>query len=266
MNVYSLPLRRFSNLLLLFCLFPSIVHADGIKDTSVSDTSISNTNVHDTSVSDLISSGESSGAKAANEASVLIDAFRNNSLQKLTSGGKGVGSPDYKQNTLKDITLTHKGKGNCKGNSSKSSAKCPSSLLKGLEAKQSSTPSSNTHLLIFVSQSMPASSIKELWHQAQKLGGKLLFRGLVGGSFKETQKHIYDLGVVAEIDPTKFDVFKVVQVPTFVLSKSRSSSGGQYDKMAGNVSLAGFLRQVSLRGTLQKEGKAKLNILKGESH
>ena len=260
MNVYSLPLRRFSNLLLLFCLFPSIVHADGIKDTSIRDTSVS-----DTSVSDLISSGESSGAKAANEASIMIEDFRNNSPQKSASSVKGVGFPDDKQNTLKDIALPHKGKGNCKGNTSKSSAKCPSSLLKGLEAKQSSTPSSNTHLLIFVSQSMPASSIKELWHQAQKLGGKLLFRGLVGGSFKETQKHIYDLGVVAEIDPTKFDEFKVVQVPTFVLSKSLSVPGG-HDKMAGNVSLAGLLRQVSLRGTLQKEGKAKLNILKGESH
>jgi|GEM_PF-2681027 len=272
MKGHLISLRAFSDIFLGFSLplvsFSNIVLADDSGD--------------------LISKVEASSASAANEASILIDILRSNVGQESTSAGKLVGPLDKGdgngetssnqgslprhikpqnlarkypiQEALKDIQLPHEGKGKCKDNASESSGKCSSSLLQGLEAKQALSPSSNTQLLIFVSQSVPASSIKELWSQAQRMGGKLLFRGLVGGSFKETQSYIQELGIIADIDPTKFDEFEVTHVPSFVFSK-----GGKYDKMVGNISLTEFLEQSSISGDLKKEAADLLKSFEGSS-
>ena len=73
---------------------------------------------------------ESSGAKAENEASTLIDAFRNNASQESASAAKITASNSSpsdsarkypKQKALKDIQLPHEGKGNCKDNASEGS-------------------------------------------------------------------------------------------------------------------------------------------------
>ena len=69
-----------------------------------------------------------------------------------------------------------------------------------------------------------------------------------GGIFKETQSYIQELGIVADIDPTKFDEFEVTHVPTFILS-----IGDKHDKMVGNVSLNTFLEQASQSGDLLGE-------------
>jgi type-F conjugative transfer system pilin assembly protein TrbC len=242
--------------------------------------------------SDLISRSEPSGTKAANEASQLIDNLHDKASQESASADKAANSLNNrigvfsnqeptlssvksssstlprkypKQEALKDISLANEGNGKCKDSAYQSLGKCSSSFLKGLEAKQSLDFSSNPQLFIFVSQSVPASSIKELWSQAQRVGGKLLFRGLVGGSFKETEKHIQELGIVADIDPTKFEEFEVIHVPTFVLSKTpasptivslaRVSLADKYDKIIGNVSLNEFLEQSSISGDLKGDAK-----------
>lgn len=219
-------------------------------------------------VTDLISRSEASGAKSANEASRLIDDFRNNSLRKSESVARMINknllssvsiSKQPKQGELKNIPLAHEGKGNCKDKDFQGSGKCPSSLFESLEAKQGSGASSGVKLLVFVSRSVPADSIKELWNQAQRVGAKLLFRGLVGGSFKETQNYIQELGIVADIDPVKFDEFGISQVPAFILSQ-----GGKHDKMVGNVSLSAFLEQSSASGSLQKEAGDLYLKLQGE--
>lgn len=234
-------------------------------------------------VSDLISQSESS---SAGEASRLIDSLRNNSRRESSSAAKIIDSLNKearvssnqgsasrrvkssssastkkfpKQETLKNIPLLHEGKEKCGGKASLRSGKCRSSLLQGLEAKQSLNSSSNTQFLIFVSQSMPASSIKELFQQSQKVGGKLLFRGLIGGSFKETQSSIQELGIVADIDPTKFEEYGVTFVPTFVLSK-----GERHDKMTGNITLSSFLEQASQIGDLKEQASDLYNQLQGD--
>jgi len=214
-------------------------------------------------VTDLISRSEASGAKSVNEASGLIDDFRKYAAQqpgltsfdsKLTPSASARKFP--KQEAL---NLPHQGKGNCKDKGLQGSGKCPSSLFESLEARQGSGNSSGVKLLVFVSQSVPADSIKELWNQAQRVGAKLLFRGLVGGSFKETQNYIQELGIVADIDPVKFDDFEISHVPAFILSQ-----GGKHDKMVGNVSLSAFLEQSSASGSLQKEAGDLYQKLQGE--
>ena len=83
--------------------------------------------------------------------------------------------------------------------------------------------------------------------------------GLVGGAFKETQNYIQELGIVVDIDPTKFEEFEVIQVPAFLLSKE-----GKYDRMVGNISLVGFLEQSSISGDLKKEASDLYKKLQGE--
>ena len=243
-------------------------------------------------VTDLISRSEASGAKAANEASGLMDGFRKYAVQQSGSAGKIIDSLNNedrsrngrgvtqnqglapsgskllpsasarkypKQEALKDIPLPHEGKGKCKDKASESSGKCPSSLFESMEAKQAANSLGNTQLLIFVSQSVPANSIKELWSQSERVGGKLVFRGLVGGSFKETRSYIEELGIVADLDPTKFEEFGIIQVPAFVLSRE-----DMYDKMAGNISLNEFLEQSSTSGDLKQEAAELYKNLQGE--
>ena len=223
---------------------------------------------HGDEVTDLISKSEVLAAKSANEASSLIDAFGTKAAQEPTSSAKITGSKSLpsasarkypKQEALKDIPLPHEGKGKCKGNAPQGSGKCASTLFEGLEAKQAKNSLVNTQLLIFVSESVPANAVKELWDQAQRVGGKLVFRGLVGGSFKETQNYMQELGIVADIDPTKFEEFEVIQVPAFVLSKE-----GKYDRMVGNISLNGFLEQSSISGDLKKEAEELYHKLRKE--
>lgn len=244
-------------------------------------------------ITDIINKSEAEGAKAGNEASGLIDDFRKYAAQQSGAAGKMVDSlnqgngnsslngnktgrssdmgssaspykPSYssqksfKQKAVKDVPLAHEGKKGCKDNSSQQTGKCASSLFEKHEQKQLTNSYSNTQLLIFVSESVPANSIRELWSQAQKVGGKLVFRGLVGGSFKETQSYIQELGIVADIDPNKFEEFDVIQVPAFVISKE-----GNYDKMVGNISLSEFLEQSSISGDLKEEAAELYKKLQG---
>lgn len=219
----------------------------------------------------LISGSEASVAQSANEALALIYILRNNAAWESAPASKiaashSLPSPSAekypKQEALKNIPLPHEGKGKCRDasshNGSQGLSKCPSSLFEGMESKQAANSVAGTHLLIFVSQSVPGNSIKKLWNQAQKVGGKLLFRGLVGGSFKETQNYIRELGIVADIDPTKFDEFEISQVPAFILSK-----GDKHDKMAGNVSLGAFLEQAGISGDLKEEAAGLYKKLQG---
>jgi len=88
-------------------------------------------------------------------------------------------------------------------------------------------------LLIFVSFSMPFESLKALNLQTQKHGGKLVFRGLVGGSFKEMTQKLKGFEVEVLIDPTLFRKHQVESVPTFIQNE---------DRMSGNVSLNHVLK------------------------
>lgn len=269
MKHHSISVRFFSGVILLICfssgLSPHLVLADDVTG--------------------LIFKSEASSAKAANEASSLIETYRNNAAQEAVSAGKIVDSlgkgekfmgrvsngrhvPPKQQEALKGIQLPHEGKSKCKGITSPGLEKCRSSLFDSFEAKQATNSVGPTQLLIFVSQSVPANSIKELWNQAQRVGGKLLFRGLVGGSFKETQRYIQDLGIVADIDPTKYEEFGITHVPAFILSRTlvspaRVSPEKKHDKAVGNITLNAFLEQSSSSGDLKKEATALYNKLQG---
>jgi type-F conjugative transfer system pilin assembly protein TrbC len=219
-------------------------------------------------VTDLISKSEASGAQSINEVSGLIDDFRKYAVQPsglASFGSKSLPSASGRKFPKKEaLKLPHDGKGNCKASQgpyqglSQGSSKCPSSLFEAIGPKQAGDSLAGPKLLVFVSESVPSGSIKELWGQANRVGAKLLFRGLVGGSFKKTQNYIRELGIVADIDPIKFEQFGISHVPAFVISQ-----GNKHDKMVGNVSLAGFLEQAGISGDLKEEAARLYNKLHG---
>lgn len=110
-------------------------------------------------------------------------------------------------------------------------------------------------LMIFVSSSIPKSSLKDLMIQAKKFGGVLVFRGMIG-SLKNTAQFLGDISkenVQAIIDPRLFDLFNIQVVPTIVLLKeaTQDCSTGNcqitpiHDRISGNITLDYALETIS---------------------
>ena len=78
-------------------------------------------------------------------------------------------------------------------------------------------------MLVFVSFAMPPVTLQRLVNQAARSQTRLVLRGLVNGSLRETvdqvQKLIGARQVAFQIDPQAFDRFAVTKTPTFVLVK-----------------------------------------------
>lgn len=87
--------------------------------------------------------------------------------------------------------------------------------------------------LIFVSFSMPKSSLQSLYLEASLNNGVLLIRGLKDGSFKETAAYLKSLEIGVEINPQAFKQYKIDKVPTILLLKNK-----QFKSISGNVSLS----------------------------
>lgn len=116
---------------------------------------------------------------------------------------------------------------------------------------------------VAVSFSMPPDVLRRLATDAHKAGGKLVIRGLVEGSFEKTllaARQVFDdkaMNGVA-IDPQVFRAYKVDRVPTFIVAREPvtpcqdgvdcTSAATAHDKIAGNITTAEALRQISQRG------------------
>ena len=112
----------------------------------------------------------------------------------------------------------------------------------------------NYPLMIFVSASIPRASLKDLMIQARQSGGVMVFRGLIGGTLRNTQQFLGELAkenVAAIIDPRLFEVFNVELVPTFVVlakpsqdcEESSCNFTPNHDRIVGNITLNYALEQ-----------------------
>lgn len=148
------------------------------------------------------------------------------------------------------VSLPHPDKRDC-------ISTCQSLLLKDRQ-DSSSIPSSTasilrtdtSQLLVLVSQSMPETSIQGLWQQAYKIGARLVFRGLIDDSFKNTQDYMTRLGIIADIDPNPFADYQVKSVPTFILADK-----GKVDRVAGHICLSEALAQFQASGDLKDQAR-----------
>ena len=76
-------------------------------------------------------------------------------------------------------------------------------------------------LLVFVSLSMPRSTLQRLVDQAARAKASIVLRGFANGSLRDTVAQVQGLigsrQVAVQIDPLAFDRYTVTRVPTFVL-------------------------------------------------
>jgi conjugal transfer pilus assembly protein TrbC len=117
-------------------------------------------------------------------------------------------------------------------------------------------------IYIAVSLSMPPETLRALAADARKVGAKLVIRGLVDGSFKATfakAREVFNENSAAglAIDPQVFRAFQVKGAPTFIVARTPVdpcggltcvSAAPAHDMIAGNISLAAALRQLSSSG------------------
>ena len=129
-------------------------------------------------------------------------------------------------------------------------------------------------LYIFVSTSMPKPLLKSYLQEANKYGGVLVLKGLPQGSFKELTKFIIDLtgnngnlqeiAANIQIDDEAYEKFKIVSVPTIVLSfdpeyHPNQSATFKFDKMIGNIGVKYSLEEFSKSGELAMQASRYLN-------
>ena len=116
---------------------------------------------------------------------------------------------------------------------------------------------SGPSLLVFISFSMPETTLLRLVEQASRTRATLVLRGLVGRSLVQTAARVQALigprRAAIQIDPQAFDRYGVTQTPTFVLLRdvaSQACDTGQcapqddHAKVAGDVSLDYALRHI----------------------
>lgn len=128
----------------------------------------------------------------------------------------------------------------------KGCSSCQSSILDTDIKSNKVTTSGN--LLIFVSSSLSDQSLKELFKDASKIGAKLIFKGLINNSFKDTYQYFKGIEINADIDPEKFEKYQISVVPTLILLDGKET---KFDRLQGNVCVEEALTQFKDRGDLK---------------
>ena len=93
-------------------------------------------------------------------------------------------------------------------------------------------------ILIFVSFSMPNSSLQSYYAAAQNHEGdvRLVMRGLYQDSFAATRFKVEEVAIAYDIDPELFDKYQVVSVPTIVFDDGQITK-----KVSGHITLKSAL-------------------------
>ncbi|MCY9855394.1 type-F conjugative transfer system pilin assembly protein TrbC [Vibrio mediterranei] len=139
-------------------------------------------------------------------------------------------------------------------------------------------------LQIFVSLSMPQSSLIPLLRQASELGAPVMIRGVLPQGFKATidavyqlmaqmqQQHLPPLGGVS-IDPHAFTTWHVTRVPTFVLqptalnpAEPSQAEPSSADRLVGNLTPMAALKQFAISGEHSELARSLLDTLKTRSN
>lgn len=138
--------------------------------------------------------------------------------------------------------------------------RCQAPPLGDLMGKDSAFGRARAHppVLVFVTLSMRDDVLKTLYREVNKIGGRLVLRGLVEDSFAQTRERLMALKIGAEIDPPAFEAFKIKRVPTFVYigqDVQETDKTPPHDRLQGNVSLAYALEQFKNSGDIAGAGE-----------
>ena len=112
----------------------------------------------------------------------------------------------------------------------------------------------SSNILIFVSFSMPKTSIKGWINEGQKIETPIIIRGLVHNSFKETIQKLNELAQDhhggLQLDPTLFQRYNIQKVPALVVTNNSKCLPNQtckedYDVVYGDVTLSYALNKIA---------------------
>jgi conjugal transfer pilus assembly protein TrbC len=154
------------------------------------------------------------------------------------------------------------------------------SLAWGLEDARSMTNKPMPSILIFVSFSMPPSSLEAYLRDAKKTHASVVIRGLIDNSFQKTFQRIASLveasgGDGVELNPLWFKRFGIEAVPAVVVVPENSAcfkkpvckKEKDFDVMTGDIALSAALKMIRDRGQLTSDvAQGALNQLQGDSH
>lgn len=131
---------------------------------------------------------------------------------------------------------------------------CPSGVCQAatLMVKPKQTHPEGSQVLIFVSFSLPEASLQAYARDVAKIGGRLVFQGLVDDSFQATQAQFLKLGIEADMDPPLFEKFTVTRVPLIVHAPLVQGEWDvqRADRLLGHVSLTHALEQFCQKGAV----------------
>jgi len=122
-------------------------------------------------------------------------------------------------------------------------------------------------LLVFVSFSLPRTTLQALVDQAEQTGATLVLRGVRHRSLHKTMLEVRELigerRVAWVIDPTAFERFDVAVVPSFVLTAPQLAAASctqrecmapeAFAKVAGEVPIARALEEMQARAPALRE-------------
>lgn len=113
-------------------------------------------------------------------------------------------------------------------------------------------PVGESQILIFATFAMSDQALQNYARDLEKVGGRLIVRGLVDDSFTATKKRLETLGVPIDIDPPLFELFGVEHVPTIIHAQHQKGEYRQEnaDRIAGQVTLDYAVEVFSQSGTL----------------
>ncbi len=125
-------------------------------------------------------------------------------------------------------------------------------------------------LLFFVSFSVPEASLRRILSQAQRLDATVVFRGLKGGSLKESAaaiRAINPMGARVQIHPEAFIQYRINAVPATVLVHLQNDQPlddagcalpGSYVAIAGDVSADYALQEIARQSVSFKPAAERL--------
>ena len=98
--------------------------------------------------------------------------------------------------------------------------------------------------IVFVSSSMPKTALQELALEARKHKARLVIRGMVNNSMKETGTLAKEINHPLDIDPKLFKKYGVAEVPTFAVpygnkdeKDGEGKKGIEWRVIRGNIKL-----------------------------
>lgn len=123
-----------------------------------------------------------------------------------------------------------------------------SALPESSSSQSGSNLTASSHILIFISFSLPDKSLKAWLEQAHHLNAPVLIRGWFENSPTQTQTKLASLSPEGQygltLEPRLFKTYQITQVPAVVV-RTGSDATESYERVVGDSGLEGALSYIA---------------------